>query len=81
MDNHSLIEVAHMLYRVRLTIVDGESWLMEPPKKFYPFNPACEGWLGFAHSVISQASTSRAFVSTIMVVFLLIWERLTRRSP
>ena len=35
MDNHSLIEVAHMLHRVRLTIVDGEHWLMEPSRKYF----------------------------------------------
>ena len=46
MDSHSLIEVAHMLHRVRSTIVDGECWLMEPPGKYYPFNLAREGRLG-----------------------------------
>ena len=58
MDSHSLIKVAHMFHKVRLTILDGECWLMEPPRKYYPFNPARERRLGdlvqrFAHSVIS----------------------------
>ena len=56
MDSHSLIEVVHMFHRVGSTIVDGEHWLMEPPRKYCPFNFVCEGQLGnlvqrFAHSV------------------------------
>ena len=85
-DSHSLIEMAHMFNRVCSTVVDGECWLMEPPRKYCPFNLAREGQLGnlvqyFAHSVIFQASTSRALVPMFMVVFLFIQERLTRRSP
>ena len=58
MDSHSLIKVAYMLHRVCSTIVDGESWLMEPSRKSCPFNLAREGQLGnlvqcFTHSVIS----------------------------
>ena len=58
-----MIEMTHMLHRVHSTIVDGEHWLMEPPRKCYPFNLAREGQLGnlvqrFAHSIISQASVS-----------------------
>ena len=34
MDNHSLIEVAHMLHKVRSTIIDGERWLMEPVRTY-----------------------------------------------
>ena len=77
MDNHFLIEVAHMLHRVRSTIVDGECWLMEPPRKYCPFNLAREKRLGnpiqhFALCVIFQASTSRALISMFRVVFLFI---------
>ena len=58
MDNHSLIEVTHMLYMVRSTIIDGECWLMKSSRKYCPFNLAHEGRLRnlvqrFAHSVIS----------------------------
>ena len=72
MDSHSLIEVAHMLHKVHSTIVDGERWLMELPRKYWPFNLAREGQLGnlvqcFAHSVISQASTRWALVSTFVM--------------
>ena len=77
MDSHSLIKVAHMLHRICSTIVDGECWLVESLRKFCPFNPAREGRLGnlvqhFAHSIISQASTSQAFVSMFMAMFLFI---------
>ena len=43
MNNPSLIEVAHMLHRVRSAIVDGEYWLMEPSREYCPFNLAREG--------------------------------------
>ena len=33
-DNPPLVELAHMFYKVRLTIVNGEHKLMEPPRKF-----------------------------------------------
>ena len=72
MDSHSLIEVAHMLHKVHLTIVDGERWLMELLRKYWPFNLAHEGQLGnlvqcFAHSVISQAFARWALVSTFVM--------------
>ena len=72
MDSHSLIEVAHMLHKVHSTIVDGERWLMELPKKYWPFNLACEGQLGnlvqcFAYNVISQAFARWALVSTFVM--------------
>ena len=77
MDSHSLIEVAHMLHRVRSTIVDGECWLIELLRKYCLFNFAHERQLGnlvqcFAHSIISQASASWALVFTFMAVFLFI---------
>ena len=77
MDIHSLIEVAHMLHMVRSTIIDGECWLIELPRKYCPFNLVREGRLRnliqrFAHSIISQASTSQALVSTFMLVFFFI---------
>ena len=77
MDNHSLIEMAYMLYRVHSTIVDGECWLMELPRKYCPFNLVREGRFGnlvqcFAYSVNSQGSTSWALVSMFVVVFLFI---------
>ena len=77
MDSHYLIEVAHMHHKIRSTIVDGECWLMELPRKNCPFNLDREGRLRnlvqhFAHSVISKASASRALISTFAVVFLFI---------
>ena len=85
MDNHSLIEVAHMLHRVRSTIVDGEHWLMELPRKYCPFNFVCEGQLGnlvqcFAYNVISQAFARWALVSTFVMVCFIVGERLARWS-
>ena len=43
MDRHLLFELTYVLYRIRLTIVHGERWLMETPRKFRLFYPPCEG--------------------------------------
>ena len=80
-DNHSLIEVAFMFYRVRSTIVDGECGMMEPPRKSCPFNLARERLLGnlvqhFAYSFISQAFARRALVPTFVMVFFIVGEGL-----
>ena len=45
-DGYSLVEMAHMLHRIRSTIVDGEHWLIESSRKSYPFNLVHEGRLG-----------------------------------
>ena len=42
MDSHPLVELAHMFYRVRSTIVNGERGLMESPRKFCPLYLARE---------------------------------------
>ena len=41
-DNHSLVELAHVVYRVRSTIVNGEHSLMESSRKFCPLYLARE---------------------------------------
>ena len=81
MDIHSLIEMAHMFYRVCPTVVNGKRWLMGLLRKYCPFNPAGEGRLGnliqrFAYSIISQTSARRALVSMFVMVFFIIGERL-----
>ena len=85
MDGHSLVEVAHMLHRIRLIVVDGECWLVEPPREYCPLNVAREGRSGNlvqrpAHSIISQASAWRALVSTFMMVFFFVGKRFARWS-
>ena len=80
MDSHSLIEVAHMFYKVHSTIVNGERGLMESPRKFCPLNLARERWSGdlikcLAHGVISQAFMRRAFVPTFAMVLFIIGKR------
>ena len=78
-DSHPLVELAHMFYKVRLTIVNGEHGLMESPRKFCPFYLARERWFGdliqrLAHSIIFQAFTRWALVSSPMVVLFIIGE-------
>ena len=82
MDNHSLVRVARMLHRVHSTIVNGECWLIETPRKSYPFNLAHERRLRdlvqcFAHSIVSQAFARWALIPTFMMVLLVIGDRLT----
>ena len=43
MDSYLLFELAYVLYRIRLTIIYGERWLMETPGKFCLFYSPCEG--------------------------------------
>ena len=83
MDGHSLVEVAHMLHRIHSTIVDDERWLIESPRKSYPFNLVREGRLGnlvqcLAHSVISQAFARRALIPTFVMALHIVGERLAR---
>ena len=83
MDGHPLIELAHMFYRVRSTIVNGKRRLVEAPWKFCPLYLACER--GFrdliqrlAHNVISHAFIRRAFVFSLVVTFFIAGERFAR---
>ena len=43
MDNHPLVELAYVLYKVCSIVVHSESRLMELPREFYPFYVVCEG--------------------------------------
>ena len=36
-DNHPLVELAHMLHQVRSTVVNGDGWLLEPSREYNPF--------------------------------------------
>ena len=45
MDNHLLFELTYMFYRVCSAIIYGESWLVEPFRKFYLFYPLRKGLL------------------------------------
>ena len=86
MYDHPLVEVADMLYRVCSTIVHGESRMHEPLRKSPSLNLARERWPGnlvecFTHGVVSQAYRRWIFVSALMMIVLIIWERLTRGSP
>ena len=79
MDGHPLIELAHMFYRVYSTIVNGESRLMESPRKFRPLYLAPERQFGdliqrLGHGVISQAFTRWALVSTFLMVLFVVGE-------
>ena len=85
MDSHPLVELAHMFYRVRLTIVSGECRLVETPRKFSPLYLVCERGFGDliqhpAHNVISHAFARRALVPSLVVVFFIIGERFARWS-
>ena len=85
MDDHPLIELAHMFYRVRSTIVNGERRLEETPRKFSPFYLTRE--MGFkdliqclAHNVISHAIARWALIFSLVVVLFITGERFARRS-
>ena len=81
MDSHFLVEMAHMLHRVCTTIVNGERWLIESPRKSCPLNLVCEGRFGnlvqrLAHSIISQTFTRQALIPTFVIALFIVEERL-----
>ena len=80
MDVYPLIELAHMFYRVRSTIVSGERRLVEAPWKFSPLYPTRER--GFrdliqclAHNIISYAFARWALVFSLVVALFIAGER------
>ena len=84
MDGHSLIE-AHMFYKIRSTIMNGEHRLMEMPRKFSPFYIAHEKRFRdliqrLAHNIISHAFARRALVPSSVVAFFIVGERFAQRS-
>ena len=71
MDNHSLVEMVHMLHRICSAIVDGECWLVELPRKFPSLDSACLVKCP-THHIISHTSGRLVLVFALMVVFLFI---------
>ena len=85
MDGHPLIKLAYMLYWIRLTIVDGKGWLVEPPRKLSPFYPTRERRLGdtvqgLTHGVVGQALVRWAFVAAFARLLFLIGKSLAWRG-
>ena len=83
MDDHSRIEMAHMLYGVCLAIIHGERGLSEPPGEFRSLNSSRKRRprdliQRLAHSIVSHAFSRGACVPTFVVVLLFIGERLIR---
>ena len=79
MDNHFLVEMAHIFHRIYSTIVDGKRLLIESLRKFCPFNLAHKGQFGnliqrLAHNVISQAFVRWALIPTFAMVLLIVGE-------
>ena len=65
MDSHLLFELTYILYRVCLTIIHGERWLVEPSRKFCLFYPPCKGWFrnlvqSLFHNISSYSFARRA---------------------
>ena len=82
MYRHLLIKVANMFNTVHSAILQSESGLSEPPRKFSFLNPAGEGWFRnlvecFIHSIIYQVSRRWVIVSTSTTVIFVIQEGFT----
>ena len=78
--------MAYMLHGVCSTIVHGEHWLSEPPRKSPSLYSVHKMWSRnlvehSAHRIISQAFGRWIHVSALMEVVIIIRERLIRRSP
>ena len=86
MDGHPLVELAYMLHGVCFTVVNGESWLLEPLRKRSPFYVVRERRLGEliqcpAHGIVSQAPRRWAFTLTPLIVLFIVRKGLTWGSP
>ena len=86
MDNHPLVELAHMLHRVFFTVVNGEGWLLELSRKCGPFYVMRKRRLGElvqcpAHGIVSQAPRRWAFTLTPLVVLFIVRKGLTWGIP
>ena len=86
MDSHPLVELAHMLYWVYSTVVNGEGWLLESSREYGPFYVVRERQLGeliqcLVHGVVSQAPRRWASAPMPPVVFFFIGEGLAWWSP
>ena len=81
MDDHSLIEMAHMLYEICLAIIHGKRGLSEPPGEFCSLNSSRERQLGdliqcLAQSGVSHNFSRGALMLTFVVVLLFVGEKL-----
>ena len=70
-NNHPLVEVAHMFYKVCLTIVHGEYWLSKLPRKFSSFNSAYKGDLEIWFNALLIASFPKPLQDELL--FLHSW--------
>ena len=80
MDNHLLFQLTYVFYRIRLTIIHGERWLMEASRKFRPFYPPCKGWLWdlaqcLFHNIVPYSFARRAPAFPLVKMFILTGER------
>ena len=85
-NNQSLIEVANMLHWAHPTILYGECWLGELPRKSFYLYPMSKRWPGNlvqspTYNIVSQAFMRRALPFPPTVALLVTRKRLTRRSP
>ena len=81
MDNHLLFELTYVLYRIRPTIVHGERWLMETPKKFRLFYLPCEGRFRnlaqvLLHNISSYSLVKGTLAFSFVKILFLTRERL-----
>ena len=82
MDSHLLFELTYVLYRIRLTIIYGERWLMEMSRKFRLFYPPCKGWLRdlaqrLFHNIVSYSFARRALAFPLVKMLILTGEGFT----
>ena len=80
MDSHLLFKLTYVFYRIRLTIIHGERWLMKASRKFLPFYPPCKGWLRdlaqcLFHNIVPYFFVRRAPVFPLVKMLILTGER------
>ena len=83
MNDHFLIKMANVLHQICPTIIKGEGWLVEPPRKACTLDPLCERRFSdlaqcFIHGLVSKALIRCTFsLMPIVTVFLVAGESFT----
>ena len=85
MDGHFLTKMIDMFHWIRSAIIKGEGGLMKSPRKTCILYTSCEGRPSnltqrFVHGIVLKAFMGWALILTLMAIFLVARESLTRWS-
>ena len=85
MNDYLLTKMTDVFHWIRSTIIKGEGGLMKSPREARTLYASCERGPSnltqrFVHGIVSKAFMGYALILTLMVIFLVAKESLTRWS-